>query len=139
MDLAEIARRQRAAREVLHEEGGCRFTLRLPTAHESRCALLAVVPALPAAAGKARIEIGGEDLARLNRLLLERALVGWEGVHLRHLLPDLAADEDQPWPWSEAAVPLLLDAQPAWEKALRDRMGDAAERRGAALEADAKN
>ena len=144
MDLAEIARRQQAAREFTHAVDGAQFTLRTLTAHERRCVLMSLV-ALPAA-GEAQPprELGGEELEKLTRRITERSIVGWQGVTLAHLLPDLQADAAEasgaePVPWSAAAVPLLLDQQPEWEKSLRAALAERSTPREEAIEADAKN
>ena len=138
MDLAEIARRQQAAREFTHAVGDCSFTLRLATAHERRCAIMALVP-LPAADEEPR-PLAAEELEKLTRTLIERAVVGWQGVTLGHLLPEVdAAAAADPVPWSAAAVPLLLDAQPQWERDLREAYAARNAPRQGAEEADAKN
>lgn len=138
MDLAEIARRQRAAREFTHDVGGAsgaRFTLRTLTAHERRCELMRLIE-LPSSDGPAR-ELTGEQIERLTRRIVERSIVGWESVTIAHLLPDEVATDVVPW--SEQAVPLLLDAQPDWERELRSAIAEHGTARAAAEESDAKN
>lgn len=139
MDLAEIARRQREAREFTHAVDGCSFTLRLATAHERRCAIMAMVQ-MPATADAEPRPLTAEEVEKLTRRLSEQAVVGWQGVTLRHLLPDVdPAAADEPVPWSAAAVALLLDAQPDWERALRAAYAARNAPRQQAEEADAKN
>lgn len=140
MDLAEIARRQQAAREFTHAVDGAQFTLRALTAHERRCVLMSLV-ALPAAGEEQPPrELGGEELEKLTRRITERSIVGWQGVTLAHLLPETANDAGaEPVPWSAAAVPLLLDQQPKWEKSLRAALAARSTPRDEAIEADAKN
>jgi hypothetical protein len=141
MDLEDIARRQRAAREFTHPVGGAQFTLRILTAHERRCELMRLVELPPPSADGAPAprELTGAQLELLTRRVTERSIVGWDGVTVAHLLPaDPAAPADAV-PWSEQAVPLLLDAQPDWERALRAAIAQRSVPRADAEEADAKN
>lgn len=123
MDLAEIQRRAQAARESTLDVDGATFTLRIPTAYETRLACHQVGDG-----GRA------EQLLRVERVLLLGALVGWVGVPLSWVLPD--ADPHEAYVFSPDAVELLLDARPALAVALGDqlsaRMQARAEQQGTA-------
>lgn len=140
MDLAEIARRQIAAREIKHTVGGRSFTLRLPTRHERKLVLARVCDE---GQWRGSADEGGimptEIAMRATRLLLERAIVGWD-ARLGDVLADLdATAADEPLPWSAQAVPLLLDARPEWEAELQRAFAEAENARNAPIEADEKN
>ncbi|MEW6169681.1 MAG: hypothetical protein AB1651_18605 [Pseudomonadota bacterium] len=142
MDLAEIARRQLAAREIRHSVDGRSFTLRLPTRHERKLVLARVCDEAQWRAGGVEGEafvLPTELSMRVTRLLLERAIVGWD-VTLGDVLPEVDGEAGaEPLPWSATAVPLLLDAQPQWESELQRVFAAAENARSAAIEADEKN
>lgn len=130
MDKHDIRRKALATRECTEEVApGVHITLRLPTRQE-----------VAVAAARAGVHTPGNETAGLvvmQRDLLLAAVIGWgQGVQLRHLLPDEAAD---PLPFDADLVPLLLDAQPEWEDKLRDRFVTERAARMARLEAAKKN
>ena len=99
MDFADIKRRAIAAREFPVAAGGFTFTLRLPTQHE-----------IDIEATRARMHEGDIDPAQLTiirRRLLERAVVGWDGVTWGHLADGSGGE---PAEISADAVALLLDS-----------------------------
>jgi len=128
MDLATLQQRALAAREITHTLGEIEYRLRLPTAHE---ALLAAhrtgVVGQPA----------GTAYLVLMRSVLEAAVIGWQGLRVRHVLPD--SGDDTPLAYEAGAVPTVLDARPADAQALADVLAERMAQRAAALEADAKN
>lgn len=137
MDWKEIERRAEAALRVeVPVDGGRSFTLRLPTRHDKHKAMAAVAPDIFAA--ETARELTAEEKIDIARVLLERAVVGWQGVKLGDLLPDEASGEE-PLPWSRAAVPLLLAMHEDWADALQAAFGEAMRRRSAPLEVDEKN
>jgi hypothetical protein len=106
-DIADLQRKAQAAREHVVTVGAARYTLRLPTDHEKRVAVL-----------RARGTHEGADPASTEvilRTLLEMAVVAWEGVTCSMLAPGAAAE---PATLVPGAVPLLLDAQPDVAQAL---------------------
>lgn len=130
MDKHDIMRKARAARQFSVEVApGVSITLQLPTRQE-----------VAVAAARAGVHRAGDETAGLvvmQRALLVDAVVGWsQGVLLCHLLPD---EDAQPLPFERDLVPLLLDAQPAWEDALVRRFADERRARTEAMEAAAKN
>lgn len=139
MDLQELARRALRDREIDVEIEGRHFTLRLPTEHERKCALLRLVPEVRSSGEAENAELSAAQLLEFTRGLLLKALVGWdEKVTLR----DVLRGEDvppEPLPWSPPAVELLLDARPRWEKDLRQAFRRALEDRGDLIEGDRKN
>lgn len=129
MDLEALRAASLAAREFTHDVGDCSYRLRVPTRHDvllTSCRLQAPLAGADAAA-----------VMLLQRGLLEAAIVGWQGVRVRHLLPG-HAEGDAPLPWEAGAVPELLDARPDHEQALSDALSAAMAARRAAIEADAK-
>jgi hypothetical protein len=113
MDLHDIQRHALAQREVSEEvEPGIFVTLRIPTRHEITVAGL-----------RAGVHRGYDaaSLSVMQRTLLEQAVVAWtQTVRLSHLLA--APDADEAVPYTPGAVPLLLDAQPAWAERLALRL-----------------
>lgn len=113
MDLHDIQRHALAQRELSEEVApGVHITLRVPTRHEITVAGL-----------RAGVHRGddGAALAVMQRALLEAAVVAWtQTVRVSHLLP--GAEDDGAVPYSAGAVPLLLDAQPAWAERLAARL-----------------
>jgi hypothetical protein len=124
MSAADLAARLEAARRftVPLAEGAVLVTLRCPTEHESSCLYLEA--GAPAAS----------QWMRWQRLLVERAVVGWQGiteaafepggpgvaesVPVGTVDPDHAAPVWPPVAFDAALVPLLLDARPDWARAL---------------------
>lgn len=138
MDFEDITRAALAARSFSHALDGERIavSLLLPTPHEAEVAAV-------------RHRLGpdgrpdGAAAVRTVRQLLEQAIVGWQGVTVRDLLPaDAPAEPDQAGqavPWAPALVPLLLDAQPAWQMELHRHLFERIEQRNAARDTAAKN
>lgn len=126
VDWSAIRMRARAAREFrVTVESAC-ITLLTPTAHETEMAAMeSDVPHKPKAA-----------MVAFKRLMLERAIVGWAGVTLAHLLAD---GSDDPAPFEASAIPMLLDARPAWAKTMWDELLGRIEQRNQATQAAAKN
>lgn len=130
MDKHDIRRKALAAREVTEEVApGVHITLRLPTRQE-----------VSVAAARAGVHSPGNETAGLvvmQRDLMQAAVVGWgQGVKLSHLLP---GEADDPLPFDADLVPLLLDAQPNWDDALRARFVRERNARNARLEDAEKN
>lgn len=130
MDKHDIRRKALAAREVTEEVApGVHINLRLPTRQE-----------VAVAAAKAGVHNAGNETAGLvimQRDLILAAVVGWgQGVRLNHLLPEESAEV---LPFDADLVPLLLDAQPAWESKLQQRFVAERLKRNAMLEAAEKN
>jgi hypothetical protein len=101
IDLADLRRKQQAAREFTVTVGSASYVLRLPTAHEKEVHALrargtgsAADPALP---------------ALLVRQLLEAAIVGWSGVTAEKLAP---GGGTEPVDLVPGAAALLLDNDP---------------------------
>lgn len=129
MDIHDLKRKVQAAREFhVDVDGGVQFVLRLPTEHER---LLT--------ADRARQQ--GMPARGMLRNLLQAAVVGWVGLCMEHLLPN--TDEPGPLPFdadlAPELVPLVFDAQPAWEAALLDAFLDRLMVRQAPIEEAAKN
>lgn len=126
MDKHDIMRKARAARQFSVEVApGVSITLQLPTRQE--------VAIAAARAGLHKEGAQAEGLVRVQRDLLQAAVVGWGvGVTLQHVLPDEPAES---LPFDADMVPLLLDAQPAWEQVLLQRFVAEREARAAMLEA----
>lgn len=133
MDLKDLQQRALAARELAHTIGAITYRLRVPTQHE---VLLAAQRC-----GATQAKADGASLLIMQRAVLEQAVIGWDGVRVRHVLPlDQAGGEaDSPLPWEPGAVPLLLDARPADAQALADLVTLRMAERAAAVEADSKN
>lgn len=129
MDLQTLREKALAAREIAHTVGDITYRLRLPTPHE---VLLAAhrtgVVGQPA----------GAAYMVLMRSVLESAVIGWQGLCVRHVLPG-DADGATPLAWEPGAVALVLDSRPADAKSLADALSDQMAQRAAALEAAAKN
>lgn len=107
MDLDQIQRIARASREFSDTHDGVTVTIRIPTRHEVRVALLQSTASTPEA-----------KLLDAQRTLLLAAVVAWSGVVVRHLVPDVADDtlvDHEP-----LAVQILLDAQPQWTDRWQD-------------------
>ena len=130
MDLATLQQRALAAREVAHTLGDVAYRLRLPTGHE---VLLAAHRT--GVVGQAT----GAAYLVLMRSVLEQAIIGWQGLRVRHVLPADGSDADAPLPYEAGAVATVLDARPADAQALADVLAERMAQRAAALEADAKN
>lgn len=128
--LADIKARAIKAREFAHVIGDCTFTLLTPTRQELR--QVAYEHGLRA--------LDGPELALLQYHLTVRHVVGWTGVRVRHLMPDVvAADAGSPVPASPDTVALLLDAQPEWADQLGTELLARVRLRNEALAEDAKN
>lgn len=113
MDLADLKRLATAAREfsvaVGPDAAQRHITLRIPTEYE-----------LTLAARRAGMHQATDDVTAtimLERTLLCDCVVAWSGVVIGDVLPtsDQAA---QPLVHEHGAVPLVLDAQPAWATSL---------------------
>jgi hypothetical protein len=133
MDFADIQAAVLAARTYTHtldEAAGISVQLCLPTEDESLIASCDV--------GLGSTRSGPAAMLLLSRRLLERAVRGWTGLRLAHLVPD-HEQAQQPLAWSAEVVPLLLDAQPQWAQALRDELVQRINARRAATQAEAKN
>lgn len=131
MDLAELKRLSLAARESTHTVGGRSFTLRVPTRHETTVAVR-----LNSAAS------GGDEAALYviaRRALLDAAVVGWAGVLVSDLLPAGAPEAESAYPHEPGAVPILLDAQPAWAAELSDKLVELLAARNTLQDSAAKN
>lgn len=128
MDLATLQQRALAAREITHTLGEIEYRLRLPTGHE---VLLAAHRT--GVVGQAT----GAAYLVLMRAVLEGALIGWQGLRVRHVLP--ADGDNAPLPYEPGAVATVLDARPVDAQALGDVLAERMAQRAAALEADRKN
>lgn len=107
MELDQIERIARASREFTDTHDGVTVTIRVPTRHEVRVALLQSVAGTPEA-----------KLLEAQRTLLLAAVVSWSGVLVRHLVPDVA--EETPVNHEPLAVQILLDSQPQWADRWQD-------------------
>lgn len=107
MDLADLKRKAEAAREYTVQAAGCTFTCRLPTPSEAELEL-----ARAYRTEQAELAI----MLRVQRALLERAVVSWSGVTQAMLAPGAT---DDPAEVSPDAVALLLDADPDVSEALQ--------------------
>jgi len=114
---AAFRRRAEIAREFPHAWAGglAALTVRVPTAHEA--ALLGA-------------RFPSDDPAqplKYFRALIVQAVVGWVNV-VEHMLvpvePEPTGMVGPPVPFAPDLVPLLLDANPAGEAALRDALAD---------------
>jgi hypothetical protein len=106
-DIADLQRKAQAAREFTVKVGAAAYTLRLPTEHEKRLAVL-----------RARGALDGEDPASTEviiRALVEAALVRWDGVTCAMLAPGAGPEPAELLP---GAAALLLDNQPETAHAL---------------------
>lgn len=128
-DAADLRTRRDKALEFQHVDGERSLTLRVPTRTELREAML-----------RNNLLGRGENalvLALLQHYLLQRHVVGWQGVRMRDVLPGSA--DTAPLPWSAEAVALYLDANPEHEAALGTELLARAQTRNQKLEEDAKN
>lgn len=124
MELEEIRRQSVAAREFEWTCGHASFWLRVPTRYE-----------IAIAARRAE----GEDVAHLlvlERALLEKSIVRWNGVKLRDILPD---GDESAVEFDASLVPLLLDAQGDWWRDLAVALFDRMAQRKEAQDTAAKN
>ena len=128
MDIADLKAKALAARTAPMVLGECSFTLLTPTGKES----------LAASAALGTYPQGTSMLMLLRRVLLEQALIGWQGPRVRDILPD-DPEGNAPLAWSAETVPLLLEAQPEWADALGNELMDRMAARTQRIEADAKN
>lgn len=133
MDLQALQQRAQAARELTHTIGPIAYRLRIPTQHE------VLLAAQRCGATQARAD--GASLLIMQRAVLEQAVIGWEGVRVRHVLPEDHAEGqgDNPLAWEPGAVSLLLDARPKDAQALADLVTQRMAERAQAAEVDAKN
>lgn len=128
--LARLEAAAQKAREFDHTIGERTYTLRIPTRTEVRECVHE--HGLFSATGGG----GAMPVLLLRQYLLRQALVAWTGVRES----DVAAGASSaPLPWSARAALLLLDARPDDADALGALLMDRADRRDAAIEADAKN
>lgn len=117
------------AREFTQTDGERSLTLRAPTRREVReCAHHRQLLANQADA---------LVLPLLQHYLLERAIVGWQGVRVRDLVA--GSDDAAPVPWSPAAASLYLDANPDHADAMGAELLSRVRLRGETIEEDAKN
>lgn len=100
MDLADLRRAANAAREFTHELGGVTYTLRVPTRFEVDCA-----------AGRSGGVRSTESIVRLQREVVQLAIVGWAGMTAAAILGEHKHSAEEV-PYDRDAVPLLLDEQP---------------------------
>jgi hypothetical protein len=130
MELADIQRRAAAAREFEHPVGERSFRLRIPTQHEVQ------VEVLRAGGG----DLGKEHvaLALMQRAVLERAIIGWQGVTTADLLPGEQLEYETA-DFASMLVPLLLDAMPDVARELTEALIAMAAERNAKIEAARKN
>lgn len=126
--LARLEAAAQKAREFDHTIGERTYTLRIPTRTEVReCVHEHAL---------SRAGFDAMTVPLLRTYLLRQALVAWTGVRES----DVAAGASSaPLPWSARAAALLLDARPDDADALGALLMDRADRRDAAIEADAKN
>ena len=110
MDISDLKRQAQSQREFAVALGPRSITLRAPTHYES---LLAASRA-GAYVGDAKQDRLVSQI-KLQRELLQLAIVGWSGVLVSDVL---ATDLNDPLDHSPDAVVLLLDAQPEWEAEL---------------------
>jgi hypothetical protein len=121
MDLADLKRRAEQAREYEQRVGGRWFRLRLPSRYETATAFLAA---------------GREHGPALHAMLC-RAIVAWEGVHVRDILPS-APEADEPLPCTPETIPLYLDEDIGTLAELAAEFRRRTNERAEALEASAK-
>jgi hypothetical protein len=128
MELDDIKRLAKAARQIGVKAGPGAFTLQVPTK-------LQISIAYMEAGGGGTLR--GATLLRYWRALLLLAVVGWSGVPLSAVLEGQPDTDDLPY--SPDAVELLLDAQPEWEQLLTDTLIDALNKRRGVEDTAAKN
>lgn len=128
MELDDIKRLAKAARQIGVKAGPGAFTLQVPTKLQSSIAYME-------AGGGAGLR--GASLLKFQRALLLLAVVGWSGVPLSAVLADQSAAEDLPY--TPDAVELLLDAQPGWEEVLSAALMQAINARRELEDTAAKN
>lgn len=129
MDIHDLKRKVQAAREFhVDVDGGVQFVLRLPTEHERLLAL-------------DRAHTDGLLHRTVLRTLLEKAVVGWVGIRVEHLLPD--TDEPGPLDFDVQLavdlVPMVLDADPRWTDVLTSAFLDEFKKRQKPIEEATKN
>lgn len=125
MDFSDFKARLARAREFEVEAGGIKFRLRMPPEHAWRLAL-----------EDSKGPEGRFRQQRVSRSLLEQALIGWEGLLAKHLLP---GEGDEVVPFSAEAVPVLLDERPDIADQLVLSLTKRMNERRAELEAARKN
>lgn len=118
------------AREFAHTlAAGKTVVVRVPTSHELEVS------------SAARPD-GAEGALVFFRQVLERCIVGWDGITEADLIGDAGAEADTdsaPVAYSPALVPLLLDAWPAAAADLRDALIERLDARQARAESARKN
>lgn len=127
MELDDIKRLAKAARQIGVKAGPGAFTLQVPTKLQNSIAYME-------AGGGGSLR--GSALLKYWRALLVLGIVGWSGVPLSAVLADQSSDD---FPYSPDAIELLLDAQPEWEQVLIDALVDAMNKRRAVEDTAAKN
>jgi hypothetical protein len=95
MDLASIKAQIEKSRELDTEYGGVKFLLRLPSEHAWRLIT-----------EDHRDANGRVQHARVSRSLVERSVIGWEGLKAEFLLK---GSGDEAVPFSPDALALLMD------------------------------
>jgi hypothetical protein len=131
MDLEDLQRAARAAREFTHTEAHVTFTLLVPTPHEAEVAAMR----------NSFVAVGRPDhasLVRTQRALVEQAVTGWQGLTVGDVLAESPQAADS-LPFEPGATGLVLDAQPGWALALWEQLLQRIEARNALRSTAAKN
>ena len=128
MELDEIKRLAKAARQIGVKAGPGAFTLQVPTKLQNSIAYME-------AGGGGTLR--GSSLLKYWRALLLLGIVGWSGVPLSAVLKDQPSAEE--FTYSPEAIELLLDAQPEWEQVLIDALIEAINKRRSVEDTAAKN
>lgn len=142
MDIADIARLARLAREVaVPPVDGIAVTLRIPTHHESALIYAAAQdrqqahPAHAADPHAAPAATSGAALVDFARASLLAAVVDLQGALVRHVLPSHTGPEPLPL----QCLAQLLDARPDLEQAWQAALQDGIAQRRTAQDAAEKN
>lgn len=131
LDIHDLRRKVRAARECTCQIGSVTFTLRTPTEHQIE------VESLRSGVAAAADDQMLACIAVLRRRLIELAVVGWEGAMVSHLLP--GHEPDEPLGFDQELLPMLLDAQPQWAYEIDSTLMERLEQRKKPLEETTKN
>jgi len=125
MDLDSLAARLAAARQMEAKVDGATFKLEVPSEHAWRVTY-----------EEHRNTAGDLLYARASRAILDKALIGWDGVTAKHLLPDAP---EEAIAFSPAARSMLLDARTDIADELKIALIDKANSAREAREAARKN